>query len=253
MFDQSTGSIVTSSNLFSMIEMDMTPTAASTALITSDDSTFSPESKTLTVAEARETILSPDTPDLQRDAIWSVLIRRVKATQSRHWQRIAIWTMLPYLRGITYRLHRTWGTDLEDLRSEVVLGFLEALRQADPGQQHLGRHLWWNTYRIARRMCRQPAFELAMADDDLIGARAATDRETPPPIDPDLIAKGNRDSQTVEGERLGSLAARLGLRAVIADHVSGAGASKVIFLPKSRGSKVPNMANARGNGSGEAA
>lgn len=128
-------------------------------------------------------------------------------TQPRPWQQIAIWMTLPYLRAIANRLHRTWGTDRQDLGSEVVVGFLEALRQVDLDGQHLGQRLWWNTYRIARRMCRQDAC-------------IRVTQAAPPtsPISPDTVTADRRDAQTIESERLGSLATRLGLRAVIANH-----------------------------------
>lgn len=156
-------------------------------------------------------------------------------TQPRPWQQIAIWMTLPYLRAIANRLHRTWGTDRQDLGSEVVVGFLEALRQVDLDGQHLGRRLWWNTYRIARRMCRQEACIRVTPDADLrpFGVDVA-DQAAPPtsPISPDTVTADRRDAQTIESERLGSLATRLGPRAVIANRQANTTTSKVIFLPR---------------------
>jgi hypothetical protein len=247
--------ILTSSNLFNTIETAVSPTAQSVVIIEPDECVSGIPATAITAALAREIVRSGETHDLLRDAIWSALVRRT-GTQSRSWQRIAIWIALPGLRAIVNRLYRVWRTDLDDLRSEAVIGFLETLRQVHPDQPRLGSRLWWNTYRLARRMCQRAIYERATENIDLLAARRAdVGRAAPPsarPIDPVPITLVQRDPRAVESARLGSLATRLGLRAMIDDH-SSERTSEVVLSPRNRTTRPPNVASTRGNGSGEAA
>nr|CEL19283.1 hypothetical protein [Kibdelosporangium sp. MJ126-NF4]CTQ94918.1 hypothetical protein [Kibdelosporangium sp. MJ126-NF4] len=254
MSDQSASpGILTSSNLFSSIDAELASVAESVVVVEPDACAPGTPTTAVTAALARE-IVREEVCDPLRDAIWATLVRRA-VTQPRLWQRIAIWTALPGLRVIVNRLHRIWRTDLEDLRSEVVLGFLEALRRADPDQSHLGSRLWWNTYRLARQMCQRATSECVAENMDLLaGQFAMADRAVPQavaPVDPGSIRPGRHDRLTVESERLGSLAARLGLRAVLNKGPSDVG--RVIFLSEDRVMPPSSVSNTRGNGSGEAA
>jgi hypothetical protein len=202
----------------------------------------------VTAADAREIVRGNEVWDSLRDSIWAALVRHAMS-QSRQWQRAAIWIALPGLRVIVNRLHRVWRTDLDDLRSEVVLGFIEALRQADPDQSHLGSRLWWNTYRLARQMCRQARCECVTENIELL---ATTDRTAPQHADPSSIKSEIGDRLTVEGERLGSLAARLGLLAVVNECPFDAG-NRVVYLPSRDATPRSRMLNTRGTGPGAAA
>jgi hypothetical protein len=194
-------------------------------------------SKAITIGDARRLVNDPAVPDPVRDEIWASLVRRAQAAP-RRWEQIAIWMMLPRLRGITGRLRRIWRNDVQDIRSEVLVGFIEAVRQADPIQPGIGARLWWNAYRLARQACWHATREWPTDEIDRFAARqAATDHATAAPAGPvpvEMIADGSHDRNAVEGERLGSLASRLGLRTVIDGH-------------------LPPATNTRGNGSGEAA
>ncbi|TCO58281.1 hypothetical protein EV192_105346 [Actinocrispum wychmicini] len=234
--------ILTSSNLFSAIETEVASAAESTVIIEPDACAPGVPAMAVTAAQAREIVRGIEPRDSLRDAIWATLVRRT-ITWPRSWQQLAIWTALPGLRVIVNRLYRVWRTDLDDLRSEVVLGFLEALRRADPEQSHLGARLWWNTYRLALQMCQQGVRERAVENIELAAGLRAGVGDTEP-----LPASGQHDPQAVESARLGALAARLGLRAVINTRPSDDGC-RVVFLPKG----PSNVANFRGNGSGEAA
>lgn len=248
--DDPTGNrLISSPNLFSVIERDATTTGLSTVLITPIDCIDDLGTSTITVSEAREMVINRTTPDQVRDAMWTAILRGTRS-QPKTWQRIALWTMLPYLRGITCRLHRAWGTDLQDLRSEVIVGFLEAARQADPEEQHLGRRLWWNTYRIARQMCKQAACVRAIPNIEVVSASVGPADPAPmPPADPSPATADRHDPQLIESERLGSLAARLGLRATIAGNPANARPRR----PQKGRPRRPSPMSARGNGSGEAA
>lgn len=172
----------------------------------------------ITVGAARDVVHDPDANLAVCDAVFAALVRRVR-TPDRHAQLAAIWVMLPGLRAIAYRLRRTWRTDIEDIQADVVLGFLEALRDADPGRQSLGAHLWWAAYRRARRPCETFVRETATEDIAMLAARTGVaDHVNNPPVEPTHpgvvdVESANRSvaDRRVEGERLGSIAHRLGL------------------------------------------
>jgi hypothetical protein len=240
-------SILTSSNLFSTIDAEVASMAESLVIIDPDACAPGIPAMAVTAAHAREIVRDNEMRDQLRDAIWAALVRRAMM-QPRQWQRVAIWIALPGLRVIVNRLRRVWRPDLDDLRSEVVLGFLEALRQADPDQSHLGSRLWWTTYRLARQMCRQARCEYVAENIDLL---TTTERTTSLPAAPSSIRSGSADRLVMEGARLGSLAARLGLRAVVNECSSGAG-DGIIFLPRSDAPRS-RVLNTRGTGPGDAA
>lgn len=244
--------IITSPDLFSTIETDALSRGLPKLIIHLGGVT-AVGIQEIVIEEARKMLLTRSSSECLRDAVWAVLIRNA-GVRPRFWRPVAVWVMVPFLRSIVRRLHRAWGGDLQDLRSEVVVSFLEALRQADPGQSHLGRRLWWNTYRIARLMCVQAACERpSPAVERLVaGARACEPLELES-IGTDGVPGGELDAQVIESVRLGSLAARLGLRAVIARHQADADTANVIFLPPSRRSRKSDAVGVRGSGSGEAA
>ncbi|HWE89777.1 MAG TPA: hypothetical protein VG317_09985 [Pseudonocardiaceae bacterium] len=180
----------------------------------------------VTVGAARDVVHDPRADLAVCDAVFAALVRRVQ-TSDQHAQLAAIWVMLPGLRAIAHRLRRTWRADIDDIHSDAVVGFLEALRAADPGRQNLGAHLWWATYRHARRPCETFVRETATEDIAMLAARTATsDHANNPPAEP--IRSGNLDAASVgspvadsgvEGERLRSLAHRLGLHSQLhSDH-----------------------------------
>jgi len=170
----------------------------------------------ITLDEARRIVCDPNAADGLRDAIWTALIQRAQKDPQR-WERIALWTMLPRLRGIAGRLSR-WHVDPADIRSDVVVGFLEAVRAVDPAQPHLGKHLWWRTYGHALHACRRATCDLATEDIERVANRRRLQSTVPGPdagpIHDDL------DRAVVEGVRLGSLAGRLGLHRVIERHAA---------------------------------
>jgi hypothetical protein len=151
----------------------------------------------VTAAQAREIVRDNDVWDALRDAIWAALVRRAM-TQARQWQRVAIWIALPGLRAIVSRLHRVWRTDLDDLRSEVVLGFIEALRQAD----------WTGLRTTATAITRYHAIPWRMTSKDYRTALEAGDSEplkgppAPSPWEPHLAELMTHHRQAIMEERL---------------------------------------------------
>lgn len=203
-------------NVLDAIDAEFTATAHSPVVLDVDQIQPDATSAAVTLTEARRIVCDPDAADGLRDAIWAALIQRAQEDPQR-WERIALWTTLPRLRGITGRLSR-WRVAPADIRSDVVVGFLEAVRAVDPAQPHLGKRLWWRTYGHALQACLRATLELATADIERAANRRRLQSTVPGP-DAGPIHH-DQDRAVVEGVRLGSLAGRLGLRHVIDDHVA---------------------------------
>jgi hypothetical protein len=174
--------------------------------------------RAITVGAARDVVHDPAANLAVCDGVFAALVRRARIGVE-HSQLAAIWVMLRACgrsliasagRGVL--ISRTSGPD-------VVVGFLDALRDADPGRQNLGAHLWWATYRHGRRRCEKFIRETAAEDIATLAARTATaDHANNPPAEPgypgavDAVSPISpvADSR-VEGERLGSIAHRFGL------------------------------------------
>lgn len=169
----------------------------------------------VTILEARNLIQDSNAPDDSREVACAAIVRHAQQDPLT-WERALLWTMVPRLRGIAARLRRRWRVDPDDIRSDVILAFLETVRQADPGRSHLNSYLWWTTYRRARQSCRSATPEIPMADLQQLPDREAVRR----PVVSDVI---EGDARTVEGVRLGSLASRLGLREIVAAPIADGG------------------------------
>ncbi len=128
---------------------------------------------------------------------------------------MAIWMMLPSLRAIVRRLHRAWATDIRDIQSDALCGFIEALGRLDP-EQEPGKRLWWQTFSSARNGCQRAVREQPV--DDIESALQRQAEAHPDPLSPAELGRPEasaRDYSTIEGERLGALADRLGLAGMI--------------------------------------
>lgn len=171
----------------------------------------------LTVRDARRIVTDQNADDEIRDAIWSQLVRHARNDPPK-WEQVTIWVVLPTLRRIAYRLHRSWGVDMHDIQSDVVLGFLDALRQTDPDQQRIGARLWWRTFGFARRECERatrerPSEYIELHLERRAQLHAATDE---PGLEPMQECVASNDPSNVEGIRLAALADRLGLSRTVA-------------------------------------
>jgi hypothetical protein len=192
---------------------------ASETLVQQDECGHGLPDAIIGVREARAVVTDPAASLAVRDAIWATLVRRVRVDPDL-WQLAAIWMMLPSLRAITNRLHRTWGVDRQDVQSDVILGFIEALRAANPARRKLGPSLWWATYRHGRHACQQATRDTASEDIDIIAARREmSDHSTDPPAEPlhsGIATSPPTDNPVththIEGERLGAIAYHLALR-----------------------------------------
>lgn len=177
---------------------------------------------TITVRSAREILSNRQSPRHLCDTIWSATVHRSQQQQDP-WQTVALWLMLPSLRAISRRLCRTWHLDIEDARSEVLLSFLKVLRSADPNRARIGSYLWWRTFGAARQACMSASREHATEDIELIASTRPDPRHDWPSAIPNTPEEAPSDPGVREGERLGALAGRLGIRHVVTSRGNGNG------------------------------
>jgi nucleotide-binding universal stress UspA family protein len=166
--------------------------------------------------EIREGMLDRAVDLREKDAVWRELL--VNARRERaDWQLAALWMMVPGLRGIVRRCAGGPGADSRDLESEAVTGFLEAVRDIDLERDAIGPRLWWAAKRKVQRAAAQLGRELPVEDIEVKAVngggipgdplREAVHDGVISDVDARLIG-----STRLEGERLGSVAERLGLR-----------------------------------------
>ncbi|WP_131748983.1 hypothetical protein [Frankia sp. Cppng1_Ct_nod] len=175
----------------------------------------------LSLTAAREFAMDPTAPATAGDAIWSQLVR-LASEKKEPWDLAVIWMMAPGLRRICRRCRRyNPAMDPGELESEAVAGLVEALQSAEPEREGLGSWLWWTTYRHVQRACSHARRETPTADIELVGNLKTHEydesRSTAPtlrlvdsvvPVAEELDTVGRA---SLEGERLGALAHRLGL------------------------------------------
>lgn len=87
------------------------------------------------LGDLEELLLDPATAPGLVDAIWRRLVRRARAEAV--WQVVCVGLAAPSLRRLAARIVATTGLDVDDVNSEVVCGFLEAVQTldlAEPGR-----------------------------------------------------------------------------------------------------------------------
>lgn len=184
----------------------------------------------ITAGEARMIVRDHGAPTTTRDAVWATLLRLVQA-DPKYWEPTVLWVALRLLRGIANRLYWRWQTDKQEIQSEVVLAFIETIRSADPDRPGIGTHLWWTTFRQARKACWRATREVASEHAELLSSpQIALDEAVSSRTSPD-IGSTYQDGSTMEGERLGSLATRCGLRSLVDSHQPDGG-TVIPFAPR---------------------
>jgi hypothetical protein len=206
-------------NVFTAIELEF---ASPAAVLRPPEEAITPGldrglTRQFTVSQARDIVLDRTLDDAERD----VVLARIVTLAQNHvdpWELAAIWLMLPKLGIMAKRISRCGRMDIRDIRSELLLGFVEALRGADPAQPGLGRHLWSATYGRGWQAHRRFRHETPVVDLELIARLSAECRWWNSLTAPTVATGTERApsaaeaSTRVQGERLGSVAQRLGLR-----------------------------------------
>lgn len=136
------------------------------------------------LGEARDLLAARTATYELKDAVWSVLVRRAQADRDT-WGVAAAGMMMRGLRGITARISRGMEFRRDDLQSEAILGFYEALHGIDADAPGLAGLLWCAAYRrgVAARRAEQKATGCQLLDSDAVRGR----RINPPAGHPDLV------------------------------------------------------------------
>jgi hypothetical protein len=142
--------------------------------------------------ELRDLLLDRAATRDLKQAAWATLVHRAQ-TGGPEWTVAATGMMLPGLRRIVSRIHKSCDRGSYDLQNEVVLGFLETLRSMDPRGRALPSTLWWAAYKrgLAAFRAEIDAAGVALVDGDV----RRVNRLQPPAGHPDLIlAQAIRDN-----------------------------------------------------------
>lgn len=161
----------------------------------------------------------PDHPD--RIAHWQHIAGHIRqdpesgAEGARSWTLVAVWLLAPRLRGAAHSLSRRTGAEHADVCSTLLQGTLEGARTlgragASAAEQHLVDAAFAAGWRTGRRSPEEiPVGEWGTVEE----------REGPDPLAiaaNEIVRVGGMSrtlAQQAQGERLGSLAYRLGLLA----------------------------------------
>lgn len=111
--------------------------------------------------ELKCVLLHPSCSYTARDAAWAELVRRARRGEPA-WVVGATGVALPGLRRAAARLAQEFpgsADDTVDIDSEVLTGFLTALRSIDVTDGHLPARLCWAGYHAGRRRCRRELAE----------------------------------------------------------------------------------------------
>lgn len=205
-----------SSSIFTAIEQHFTTLTAHSGepLTLPTPDTSDTTTRDLTLPDARAFTRDLTNPLRQRDEIWRELITRARITPDP-WALVATWMLLPALKSATYRISHATRLDIADLRSAVITGFLETLATINPERDNLGSVLYWSAYHAGRAACR-PHHLVDPTDE--IDRLAAYITDTTPPAHRgvvDTTHTGEPTRSQLEGERLGSIAHRIG----VTDHL----------------------------------
>ncbi|KAA9165756.1 hypothetical protein FPZ12_004505 [Amycolatopsis acidicola] len=106
----------------------------------------------LPIDEVRILLLKRRTSWVTKDAVWRELIRRAHATPEP-WTTIAAAMMMPGLKHIGAKLGDRFPGDRNDLDSEILEGFLQALDLADPQAPKVYGQLYWAAFRRGHEVC----------------------------------------------------------------------------------------------------
>ncbi|WP_328610561.1 hypothetical protein OG943_16030 [Amycolatopsis sp. NBC_00345] len=106
--------------------------------------------------EVVDLIGSRATDHAVKDAIWAELVRLAQ-TDTETWQIIAAGLLAPSLAATARRVVVERGGDPAEIESEVMLGFIEALRVVDPSMRRLVPHLKRVAYDRAMSAFQHPS------------------------------------------------------------------------------------------------
>jgi hypothetical protein len=138
----------------------------------------------MSLDEVRVLLLKRRTSWVTKDAVWQELVRQAHAAPEP-WTTVAAGMMMPGLKHIAGRLGDRFPGDRNDLDSEILEGFLQALDVADDRAPKIYTQLYWAAFRRGHEACNHERRQ-AMSRSDLI----ETADLRPTSGHPDLVLAG---------------------------------------------------------------
>lgn len=132
--------------------------------------------------EVRVLLLKRRTSWVTKDVVWQELVKRAHATPEP-WITVTAGMMIPGLKHIGGKLGGRYPGDRNDLDSEILEGFLQALDIADESAPKIYSQLYWAAFRRGHEACNRER-RLAMSRSEL--ADTVADRR-PAGGHPDLV------------------------------------------------------------------
>ncbi|GAA2719407.1 MULTISPECIES: hypothetical protein [Streptomyces] len=178
----------------------------------------------LSPAEARNALYRvPGDEDL-RNSIWSSTIARARREGDARsdWQLFVTWLAIPALRRTVYQVSSRLGSERAEVEAEVLVALLEELQTVAPDQPNCGQTLLQAVRTRAWRAARRPP-EATVADTavmEVLRRRSGhgVEGHIPAPASRERLLAAPRITVSRaqrEGELLGALAHRLGLRDLV--------------------------------------
>lgn len=121
--------------------------------------------KEMPLDEVRVLLLKRRTSWVTKDAVWQELVRRAHAVPEP-WTTVAAGMMMPGLKHIGGKLGGRYPGDRNDLDSEILEGFLQALDIADARAPKVYGQLYWAAFRRGHEACNRE-MRLAMSRSEL--------------------------------------------------------------------------------------
>ncbi|WP_329082192.1 hypothetical protein [Streptosporangium sp. NBC_01469] len=182
----------------------------------------------LTADQARDAVRGVGGDTSLRDAVWreAILAARRDAPGDETGRLFAVWLAEPWMRRVLSMISTRLRVSHEDLEAEMVTSFLEGLTTADAELPGAGERLLKYAASRAWSEARSGAREIATEDpsvfvrpDDLdLSPQDGWELEISPPAREGGLPASIRFTASpaqVEGERLGTLAHRLGLMDIV--------------------------------------
>ncbi|MFJ2775352.1 hypothetical protein [Kitasatospora sp. NPDC087315] len=193
----------------------------------------------LSPSEAREALYRTQPSVSLRRSIWRQAILSARqegaeqgATHGMPWRLLVVWLVLPGLSRTIRHVCERFRASRVDVEAEAMLAVLEALETVDPERPTAGHDLikfarnraWSYASRVSREVPAADVRAVAAAPfahrsvDEEVAAVQGWELHIAPPNRPEGLCAPLRftvSPRRVEGERLGSLAERLGLRDVV--------------------------------------
>jgi hypothetical protein len=135
--------------------------------------------------EVRVLLLKRQTSWVTKNAVWQELVK-LAHDMPDPWVTVAAAMMMPGLKHIGGKLGARYPGDRNDLDSEILEGFLQALDLAEPGTPKIYAQLYWAAFRYGHEACNRER-RLAMCQSEF---RDTAPSPGPRGGHPDLILAG---------------------------------------------------------------